>query len=121
MAEGLKRNETRSWQTSYRGELAIHAAKRQPRPQDYPVEWLYLEALKRPAGAVLCVVDLVGCVRAEDLAPTAEEAKWGDYSPGRCIWVTRNCRPLREPWMMIGHQGLWEVADLAEVEIRKLL
>ena len=28
IAVGLKRHETRSWETSYRGLLAIHAAKR---------------------------------------------------------------------------------------------
>lgn len=41
VAVGRKRIETRSWSTSYRGPLAIHAAKRPPRDGECPgrVEW----------------------------------------------------------------------------------
>jgi hypothetical protein len=75
-----KHNETRSWYTSYRGPLAIHAGKTIPAFAEELCETeLYFKIALRgagikftgdiplktliPCGAVLCTCKLVGCLR----------------------------------------------------------
>lgn len=86
MAWDEKRFETRDWQTSYRGPLAIHASKGFPPDcRSLCYEEPFLSVLKRhidgefiislkgtgpttlPLGQILCVVDLIDCI------PTAPE------------------------------------------------
>lgn len=125
IALGLKPYETRDWATGYRGPLAIHAAKRQW--TDYG-EW-HDEARRRLCravpdgatvrmayGAVVCVADLVDCIRTSELRgriPPDEEF-WGDFSDGelgrgRYAFKLRNVRVLPEPVPVRGQQGFFEV------------
>lgn len=114
-----KRNETRSWGTSYRGPLAIHAAKkwngdlsklcwREP-------FWAALrDHLPLPLGHILCVVDLFDCVQinaGNAPPPDSDERAFGDYTPGRFMWRTRNCVRLAKPIPFCGAQGFFEVPD----------
>ena len=114
MRLGLKRNETRSWPTSYRGWLAIHAAKR--KPDAVPARFGTVAL-----GAVVCITRLVNCVRTENVVNglSEEEESWGDYSAGRWAWQTESLISLPEPIPLRGHQGLfdWELPE----EIAKLL
>ena len=113
MALELKRNETRSWPTAHRGPLAICSAKR-PLDQDglavarengIPIASLRF-------GCVLCVVEVFDCAKSEAFLsgmielPEQEQAL-GDYTYGRWIWRTRNCRRLELPVPVVGHQGFW--------------
>ena len=114
MARRDKAIETRSWPTSHRGWLAIHAAKRK------------LDNVPRsfgevPLGAVVCIAWMTDCVRTEQLHPTATEEEWGDYSRGRWGWITDPyCLvDLAEPVLLRGRQGLfdWEVPEWIERRI----
>lgn len=122
--------ETRGWSTNYRGPLAIHAAKSEPRDvRDWfsfgpersllmrhfahlaaepSVEDVFAEL---PRGCILGTVDLF------DVRPTSlltregellSELFLGDYSDGRFGWMTRNARRF-EPIPCKGRQGLWDV------------
>ena len=113
MALGLKQIETRSWATSYRGDLVICSSKRQPDnllgmpiAQEFGITAMRL-------GCALCVVELYDCVPADrvpyQLLPM--ELSLGDFTPGRFAWLTRNRRPLRNPVPLTGHQGLWELPE----------
>jgi activating signal cointegrator 1 len=78
VALGEKRIETRSWPTSYRGPLAIHAAKGFPKPcRDLCAQEPFASALRHsgvgglglltpakalPLGAILAVVTVVDCL-----------------------------------------------------------
>ena len=108
MRRGLKRNETRSWPTNYRGWLAIHAAKR--KPDAVPASFGTVAF-----GAVVCIVRLVNCVRVEEIVNglSEQEESWGDYSRGRWAWQTESLFPLSEPISLLGHQGLfdWELPE----------
>lgn len=114
MAWGLKKNETRSWATSYRGPLAIHAAANSPR--DYPIQLLefaptHMGLVKYwPKGVILCVVDLVECIKISGIIsdPIDRETMMGDYSKGRFIWLTKMIEVFNEPIPCKGHQGLWD-------------
>lgn len=127
MARGVKRNETRSWPTSHRGDLLICSAKRKPRPHELSgiADICYEDALAMPYGCALCVVELFDCVPTSRVLyfgtlPEAE-AELGDYSAGRFAWLTRNLRQLKRPVPMRGHQGFWELAASDDSLIRSLL
>ena len=86
----LKPFETRGWSTKYRGPLAIHAAKKPFRYQDYPIDYYHevdkrLKAAGFPLyaldyGKVLCVVDLVDCVPTGKLRGRIGPCEfWGDF------------------------------------------
>ena len=118
VAEGLKQYETRSWATSYRGPLAIHAGKRKPKADEcnsavihavggiYKLQFLTL-------GAVVCIVDLVECIPTQrlDCIDISTDRAFGDFTPGRWAWRLANVRKI-EPVAARGAQGLWEWKQL---------
>ncbi len=120
MAAGLKTIETRDWPTRYRGPLAIHAAKR---PMSGDEKYLLCDWMNEgllplswsdfcfPFGAILAIVDLIACVRVEQVTPSRLNEAFGNYAPGRWAWITRNLRPLARPVPWRGMQGLFEVPD----------
>jgi hypothetical protein len=113
---GLKHYETRSWSTSYRGPLIIHAAKKFPR---YAREFAATErALGRgdsriAGGALIGKVELVKIWRTEELIGTLSgiEHLYGDYSPGRYAWDLVNPILFPEPIPFKGALGLFNVDD----------
>jgi hypothetical protein len=124
IVHGVKRYETRSWETRYRGRLAIHAAKRWTTEQqniarELAGRWSEVsdalchpdtgELLPLPLGCVVVEVRLVMCHRVESirgrLSPV--ERALGDYSDGRFAWEIEITR-RRKPTPAVGKQGLWE-------------
>lgn len=117
IALGHKRVETRHWSTRYRGEIAIHAARRFEREER---EFAAVErALGRmpdriPLGAFVAVATLVDVKTTEELDAMrlcAIERLYGNYGPGRFGWLLGNIRPLREPVGATGRQSLWSIDD----------
>jgi activating signal cointegrator 1 len=119
---GVKRLETRPWQTHYRGTLAIHASKNFPRaarilrlqdPWRTALSGGGIDVWDRlPRGVIIGTVDLIDCVRVEDFGelPACEQAL-GDFGPGQWIWRLANARLVRPatPWR--GRLGLFDVPD----------
>ncbi len=120
---GAKRYETRSWQTSYRGPLAIHASSRllpdalalcaaEPfrslfRQAGYP------DGRGLPTGAVVGVVDLLDCRRVEEVRDLdAVERAVGDFRPGRWAWRLARPRRLLFPVPYRGRLGVFDGPDL---------
>lgn len=112
IAEGHKTYETRSWKTSYRGLIAIHAG----RHWDVATrDWTQMTARKLgievpemlPLGAVLCVCELKAIYRAEELFPHlgTKEAALGNYEAGRFAWRLE-LKEVFEPIFTPGKQGL---------------
>lgn len=112
MALGLKGNETRHWWTSYRGPLAIHAAKKWTKELRDFAEEMGLSG-EIPLGAFVAIGDLVDVVRTESIREklTELERSWGDYSDERYCWIFENVRALAAPIPFKGMQGLFEVPD----------
>lgn len=120
VALGVKRIETRSWRTSHRGRLLIHAAAGK---SDRNLEWR-LAARKvipsdltgpgMPLGAFVAIAQLVDIVRIpEDWQPSdALEAELGDYRAGRFAWMLSDVFPLVPPAPARGALGLWDGPDL---------
>ena len=127
---GIKKHETRGWKTDYRGPLAIHAAKKPFRYQDYPIEYYHevdkrLKAAGFPLyaldyGKVLCVVDLVDCVPTGKLRGRIGPSEfWGDFrdkgddGKDRYAFQLENVRlihALKRP-AVTGRQGFFNVPD----------
>lgn len=129
IALGFKRIETRSWAHSWRGEIAIHAAKNTSALRDGTMtdlsamtdgafgEYLPGDPTLYPLGAVVAVARLVDCVptsiiddheRWRGLRSDINEI-YGNYMPGRFGWILENVRALREPFPLRGQQGLWTI------------
>lgn len=141
IAIGAKRIETRDWGPSYRGPLAIHAAKGFAslpggNLTDFCLNEPFVSALfadgvrqlapgqDLPLGAVVAVATLASCIRLIDQATVAEvlrrsearhERDFGDYALGRVAWVLRDVIALPEPIPVRGYPGLWEWDASAEV------
>jgi hypothetical protein len=129
IAVGAKRIETRSWATSYRGPLAIHAAKKWDREQKriavtepfrsalarvHDIESLPgLDSVSLPLGKIVAVCRLVSCaaIRTDADIPGHPEALFGDYTPGRFAWHLTNVFRLDQPIPFTGAQGFFNVPD----------
>jgi hypothetical protein len=111
IATGEKVVENRTWPTSHRGTVAIHAGR--------SLEWLDPNDKSRypgmAFGAVVAVARLAACVRVENL--TAAPWAGHEHAFGPWCWCLADVRVLREPVDCRGAQGLWtlEAADAARV------
>lgn len=144
LACGAKQFETRSWATSYRGPIAIHAAARDPRAMfetlptniqcamsPFLVE-RYLLWDNVPRGAVLATAELVNCYRMgidpkthrivlydsfgnfKSVSIISKETLFGDWKPGRYAWEFVNMQMLPEPIPAKGGQRIWNWEGSAE-------
>lgn len=120
LATGQKHNETRSWKTSYRGEILIHAAK-----TDHSGILLHIpmEELKHfqdagvvnklPTGTIIGKANLVDCFQIDEAyrkklqRENPSELAFGDYTIGRYAWVMADAILFNKPIPAKGKQGLW--------------
>lgn len=132
LATGKKRIETRSWKTSYRGEILIHAGK--PKKNffdeiyaDGEVYPFFREAgivghkdFFEPSGMIIGKAKLVNCVRIDELTAQLikeqhpDEFAFGDFSPGRYAWLMEGAALFEKPIPATGKQGLWNFAGTAD-------
>ncbi len=135
VACGAKRIETRSWQTAYRGPLAIHAAKGFPayakdlakcrKIVDLLTPHLGSKSereylIRMPFGSVVATCTLVDILPVESVGclsgvfddhptlDTEQERYFGNYDPGRFGWVLENVKPLPSPDPCRGALSLWD-------------
>ena len=105
---GPKRWENRSWKTSYRGPLGIHAAGSHER-----IESVYnLPHLKAvlPDPSELVFSALIGVVNLKGIEPI-EDVGDEPFAVGPWCWRMDDPRPLPEPIEMPGRRRLWDVPD----------
>lgn len=135
--------ENRTWETRYRGLLAIHAgaysgwdkaAESSPVATEAWKRWATVPAtgdlaapLTRGAaysffsfGAVIAVAELAACHRDEETA--LHRPGMPRCSPwavrGAWHWVLRDVRPLAEPVPCKGKLGLWRLPEDVEKAVR---
>lgn len=127
---GLKKVETRGWETKHRGLLAIHAAKLwNKETKEAALRLFTADGLKDfpqlPKGAIVCVAELVDCVLMTDefiAEQTEQELRWGDWRPGRYAWILKNAFPLDPPRSQRGRQGMFNVElELNDLESARVL
>lgn len=99
-----KRVENRGWATAYRGPLLIHCGKSTRfMTEFFPTGEPVPSEARDPSGMAMGVVDLVGCVRPDDL-------KLNLWAHGPWCWVVANPRPVK-PFPIRGKTLLFEVPD----------
>ena len=131
---GIKMIETRSWPTSYRGELLVCAAKRNDQKQAaylaqkeiqsvlWPLSPLGcsrpVEMRDLPFGKAIAVVDLVDCLPVAEISDSVirRELPFGDFTEGRFGWIFENVRKI-EPFPVLGRQGLFNVELHQPIEV----
>jgi hypothetical protein len=122
IALGIKRIETRSWHTSYRGRLAIHASAGRP-PSFFdlchgePFRTMLLRSpwTRPPRGVILGTALLRDCVRVEELnldQLSETERSFGNFAPGRWAWLLADAQPLEQLIPLRGRLGLFEIGEL---------
>ncbi|KQR02500.1 hypothetical protein ASF72_10730 [Arthrobacter sp. Leaf141] len=114
---GGKDIENRSWHTSYRGPLYIHAGLAEPTERDL-ADGLITHALAVAAAAnvdaafrpgyILGTADLQSIHHARDCQANHPTMCSGWALPGQYHWVLTNPRPLSCPFPETGKQGLWK-------------
>ena len=131
VAIGAKRIETRSWDTRYRGPLAIHAAKGFPKwARQFTAKPVCYEAVQAryfprdldkrasgfpayPVGCVIATVRLVSCWPTSSVftafphMDTERERAFGDYSADRYAWILDDISIFETPIPARGMLGLW--------------
>lgn len=129
-----KHTETRSRATTYRGWLAIHAAKgglshremmaliRRPLIRA-AVDVTGVQCIEEfPRGAVVAVARVRDCVPTEQRypVPAPDDPNWhfGDYTPGRWGWELGPIIALPTPIPATGRQFLWRWQAPPEVWAR---
>jgi hypothetical protein len=138
---GLKRVETRSWKTNYRGPLLIHASKRiAPFHKSFNYttfeqRYIILKTICNaydeydlmPTGAIIAkamLKDVSLIVESEGYWAKLKNERivnlleWhlGDYTPGRYAWILEDIEMLENPIPAKGRLGLWEFQDNSFLE-----
>jgi hypothetical protein len=129
IAIGAKRIETRSWATSYRGPIAIHAAKRwqadeleafgygqgEWRAMRHAIGPHYRTPGDVPLGAIVAVAELTNCIPSEGFSKVSEVLKLPRWPiPGKVFmasdneWVFGDLGPGRFGWVLSDVERLAE-------------
>jgi hypothetical protein len=103
IARGEKTIENRTWPTSFRGLLFIHAGKSR--------EWMEPEDDEEypgmAFGALVATARLVGCVHVND---AATELLDNPHANGPWLWLLEDINRI-DPIPYRGAQGLWDVPN----------
>lgn len=147
VSTGAKRIETRGWPTTYRGPLAICAAKRIVKQdmlfllsqwgfqfglapligKDFNYAgWPGVSLNDMPYGKAVAIAVLAGCLPVEKITIGELESKscakfneslFGDYSNGRYGWILEDIKRIKNPFPVIGRQGFFEVDVPERIEL----
>lgn len=124
IALGIKQWETRSWPTSYRGEICIHAAKGFPQwAKEFAADLEDERKVKffdLPRQSIVAICELTECRQTETLVAEIStlEQQFGDYTRGRFAFRLINVRVLSDPVKVRGALGIWTVPDDVEALVR---
>jgi activating signal cointegrator 1 len=116
---GIKTIETRSWATSYRGDLLIHASMSKKAALitgEDPFKKYIPDFRALSFGSIIGKVVLVDVLPTGSLHYSAshinrltmEERIFGDYSANRWAWILEDPVEFEKPIPYKGTLGLWE-------------
>lgn len=146
VAIGAKQIETRSWSTSYRGPIAIHAGKglepvngktglralcfSNPFLKVLVDHGIHVPGLLEaktfarvfPFGAIIAIAELHDVRKTSYIADaiSQQELAFGDYGAGRYAWLLRNVQRLPTAVECRGALSLWTVPDSIATQIAHL-
>ena len=109
ISNGIKKIETRSWKTNYRGKLYIHARLSKINFIDENI----MKNIELNHGKIICEAELVDCVyMTEEFIEKLKtnnkiEYMLGIYEVGRYAWLLENVKVLDKKIDAKGKLGLW--------------
>ena len=113
ITNGMKKIETRSWKTNYRGEIFIHASGKSLAKEfltnDYVIE--LIKDMDMNFGNIICKCNLVDCIYMDEeflehIKQSPMEYKLGEYKLGRYAWVMEDVEPIY-PIPAKGQLNIW--------------
>jgi len=109
--DGIKKYETRSWKTNYRGEIFIHASKTLSKSNNVDKAKKYLKSKIKPE-YILCKCELVNCIPMtkgfiDYINNETNEGDYGHYSEERYAWELKVIEVLEKPIKSKGKLGIW--------------
>lgn len=115
IAWGIKTLETRSWKTSYRGPLAIHAGLGHSGFDSVTADSAIYQVLlhknvsfgELPFGKIIATCTLKDIFRTEQIS-NEKQLPFGDFGPKRYAWLLTNIHELQEPVGAKGALSIWE-------------
>lgn len=106
--------ETRSWKTSYRGELYIHASSKKIKENDEHTSELLslIPNVPMEYGHIICRCKLVDCIYMDQeflnkVKKNKQEFLCGKYTLGRYAWILSDIEPLEKTILAKGHLNIW--------------
>ena len=114
IASKQKYIETRSWKTLYRGELYIHASKKQINNKDEKIQELLklLPTQEMNYGKIICKCELVDCIYMDEkfineIKQNKQEYICGDYQIGRYAWILEKTELMQPKIDAKGKLNIW--------------
>ena len=114
IASKQKYIETRSWKTSYRGELYIHASKKLINTKDKKIKELLklLPTQEMNYGKIICKCELVDCIYMDEkfineIKQNKQEYICGDYKIGRFAWILEKTELIKPKIEAKGKLNIW--------------
>lgn len=115
---GVKKIETRTWTTTYRGELAIHASLGKTAAdlaKDQPFSKYIKDFNSLPFGAIIGKVMLVDVARIDPFQNldklmqmiSADEKAFDDFTEGRYAWILEEPVEFKNIIPVKGSLGIW--------------
>lgn len=113
ITNGMKKIETRSWKTNYRGEIFIHASGKTLAKEfltnDFVVD--LIKDMDMNFGNIICRCNLVDCIYMDEdfleyIKQNPMEYKVGEYKVGRYAWVMEDIEPIY-PIPAKGQLNIW--------------
>lgn len=111
---GVKIIETRSWPTSYRGELYIHAGVHKISEKDERAVRLskLIPNNRLHYGEIFMKCKLIDCIKIDEeyaakvQSENPKNYECGNYTPGRYAWILSNIKYI-EPIPAKGRLSIW--------------
>lgn len=106
IAFGVKRYETRTWKTHFRGKIAISAGKKTV-PEEFKQ---YFEMDVYPMGCIVCITEITDCILMDKkLIDSIDDREFnlGDWEIGNYAWKLGTVE-IFKTIPVVGKQGLWD-------------
>ena len=109
ISEGLKEYEFRSWKTSYRGKLLIHAGVSIDKEEIKKYNYDY------PKSRIVALVELIDCIKIDNnfnkMIKDKNSIVYGSKEREGYAWKLRLIKKIDDNKEIKGKLGLWNIED----------